>query len=279
MTHDGELGKRLLDKLVSVYLRDGGEQWVLLHLEVQGKRDPDFAERMFVYNYRVFDRYRRAVASLALLTDGSKRWHPHAFSYSLLGSATKIEFPVVKLQNFSERIDELLSDPNPFALVTVAYLQARKTKGHAHRRRIAKWRLTKLLYERRWSKQRIMDLYMVIDWIMRLPPELDSRFQAGILQLERRTNMAYISSMERYGWERGRKQGLQEGIQQGLQQGLQQGVQQGQAELLIAQIAQRFGPVSIDLALKLRAANPKQLAAWARNFVDAATLEEVFHNK
>jgi hypothetical protein len=46
LSRDAELGKRLLDKLVRVYLRDGEEQWVLVHLEVQGWRDADFAERI-----------------------------------------------------------------------------------------------------------------------------------------------------------------------------------------------------------------------------------------
>lgn len=59
LTRDAELGRRVLDKLVRVHLHTGGEQWVLVHLEVQGRHDKDFAERVFVYNYRVYDRYRR----------------------------------------------------------------------------------------------------------------------------------------------------------------------------------------------------------------------------
>ena len=31
LSRDAEQGRRLLDKLVQVYLRDGGEQWVLVH--------------------------------------------------------------------------------------------------------------------------------------------------------------------------------------------------------------------------------------------------------
>src|SRR5471030_1994980 len=122
LTCDAELGKRLLDKLVSVHLRDGGEQWVLVHLEVQGRRDARFAERMFVYNYRVYDRHRRPVASLALLTDDGRRWRPSSFGYRLLGCSMGIDFPIVKLIDFADRIEELTSHDNPFALVTVAHL-------------------------------------------------------------------------------------------------------------------------------------------------------------
>jgi hypothetical protein len=41
----------------------------LVHVEVQTARDADFPRRMYVCNYRIFDRYNRAVASLAVLAD------------------------------------------------------------------------------------------------------------------------------------------------------------------------------------------------------------------
>ena len=47
---------RVVDKLVKVYLRDGGETWMLLHVEVQGENEAGFAKRMFRYYYRLLDR-------------------------------------------------------------------------------------------------------------------------------------------------------------------------------------------------------------------------------
>jgi hypothetical protein len=63
-----------VDKLVKVYTRDGVEKWMLLHIEVQGKNEPDFPKRMFRYYYRLLDRYDRPVAAIAILTgrDGNK---------------------------------------------------------------------------------------------------------------------------------------------------------------------------------------------------------------
>jgi hypothetical protein len=62
IVQDAELGKRLADKLVKVWRKDGDDAWVLAHVEVQGQERSDFAKRMFVYNYRIFDRYDRPVA-------------------------------------------------------------------------------------------------------------------------------------------------------------------------------------------------------------------------
>lgn len=275
LSRDAELGRRLLDKLVSVHTHDGGERWVLVHVELQGRHDLDFAERMFVYNYRVYDRYRRPVASMALLTDDSMRWRPSSFGYRFLDCKVKIDFPVVKLLDFADRIDELQRGANPFALVTEAHLLARQTRGNMHRRRIAKWKLTKRLYERGWSRQRIIDLYRVIDWIMRLPDALDSRLHHGVFELERRRTMTYLSSIERFGMERGMKRGLQEGRQVGLQEGRQEGKQ----ALLLTQLNKRFSSVDDDVRARLAAADADTLSAWALNFVDAATIDEVFHNK
>ncbi len=77
-----ELGQRAVDKLVRVHLRGGSQVWVLVHLEVQSQRDSDFAERMYIYNYRLFDRFHRRVASLALLADDRQRWRPDSFGYT-----------------------------------------------------------------------------------------------------------------------------------------------------------------------------------------------------
>ena len=79
---EAETGRRYLDKLIRVWRKDDLETWLLIHIEVQGASEADFSERMYVYNYRTYDRYRRPVASLAVLTDESVSWRPDRFSYA-----------------------------------------------------------------------------------------------------------------------------------------------------------------------------------------------------
>jgi hypothetical protein len=69
VVRDAELGRRLADALVQVTLTSGEQRWIYVHIEVQGQRDADFAQRMFTYNYRLFDRYACPIASLAVLAD------------------------------------------------------------------------------------------------------------------------------------------------------------------------------------------------------------------
>jgi hypothetical protein len=54
VVRDAELGRRLTaDALVQVTLTSGEQRWIYMHIEVQGQRDTDFAQRMFTYNYRL----------------------------------------------------------------------------------------------------------------------------------------------------------------------------------------------------------------------------------
>ena len=157
VVQDAELGKRLVDRLVQVATLESGEQWVYIHIEVQGQNDAHFPERLFTYNYRLYDRYRRPVASLAVLADDSESWKPSHYGYQLFGCEVGIRFPTVKILDYASQTETLLEDTNPFALVTAAHLFTRKTKGDPKQRYAAKWRLAKLLYERHWDKQRIVD--------------------------------------------------------------------------------------------------------------------------
>ena len=100
IVRDAELGKRLLDKLVRVTLLSGQESWVYIHLEIQGTPQAEFPERMFVYNYRSFDQFRRPIASMALLADDAPNWKPQTFGYDLLGCQMGIRFPVAKLLDY-----------------------------------------------------------------------------------------------------------------------------------------------------------------------------------
>jgi len=53
----------------------------LVHIEIQGDKDPGIEKRMFVYHYRIFDRYEKMVASFALLADTNEKWRPSEFNY------------------------------------------------------------------------------------------------------------------------------------------------------------------------------------------------------
>ncbi len=223
VVRDGALGARLVDKLVQVAVIGGGDQWVYIHIEVQGRSERAFSERVFVYNYRLFDRFRRPVASLALLVEWHGRPMANQFGYCLFGCEMGFRFPIVKLSAYAEHMDELLHDANPFALITAAHLMTQQTRRDDVQRKRAKWRLTRLLYERNWARQEIIDLFSIIDWLMRLPPELEQALRRRITAYERRHEVPYITSIERLGRAEGKAEGKAEGLFEGKSEGLTEG--------------------------------------------------------
>jgi hypothetical protein len=107
---------------------------------------------------------------LAVLAEDREHWRPSQFGYELFGCRMQIDFPVVKLLDYQADLEALLANPSSFALVT--HLLTQQTKRDPKQRYAAKWRLAKLLYERDWDKQRIIDLFSVLDWMIQVPPEL-----------------------------------------------------------------------------------------------------------
>ncbi len=74
-----DAGVRTVDKLVEVKLLDGASKWLLIHVEVQSQRVEEFAELMFVYYYRIRDKYDKPLVSLAVLGDNHPDWRPDCF--------------------------------------------------------------------------------------------------------------------------------------------------------------------------------------------------------
>ena len=122
IARDARLGKRLADKLFKVWRRDGKETWLLVHVEIQGRREATFAERIYVYNYRIYDRHRHLVASLAVLCDEQRGWRPDRFVYNNWGCEVSFRFPVIKLVDYRRDEAALEQSASPFAAVIMAQL-------------------------------------------------------------------------------------------------------------------------------------------------------------
>ncbi len=248
--------RRYADKLVKVWRRTGEEMWVLVHVEIQAGHETDFAERMFIYYYRLFDRYRLPLASLLVLADDRPQWRPDHYERQLWGCEVHLKFPVVKLFDYQGRLAELEADPNPFALATAAYLLARATQQDPQHRLAGKLALTRRLYQRGWTKPEVLDLYEFIDWLLALPEALEDAFLDEIHELEESTKMRYISSAEHIGIRRGTQLGIQ--------------------QVLRRQLRRRLGEPPAWVETKLQEGTPPQLEQWADQLLDTNTLEVVF---
>ena len=209
---DSERAKRIADALVKVYLHNGNEQWVLIHIEVQGQRDVTFPERMFISYYRIFDKHKQRVAGFAIFSDDDLNWHPTTFFSELLDAYVEYRFNTAKLIQLTP--ESLEESTNPFAWIVLAHRAAQQTSKNVQARLRTKIRLTQQLADKRYSLDAIYDLYRFMDWVMQLPAAEALQYKAELRKLESEP-MKYISSIEQMA--------LAEGIEKGLEKGLEQG--------------------------------------------------------
>ena len=212
IVRDAETGRRHADKLVRVWSLEDKPFHVMVHIEIQSDKDRKFPQRMYIYNYRIFDKQYLPVTSLAILADENSSWRPGAYCSEQWGCKINFEFPMVKLIDYATRIDDLLDKSNPFAIITAAHLKTKATKNNPQARYSWKWTITKALYEKGFSTKDILNLYRLVDWLMMLPDDLTRQFTEKLIAYEEEHKMPYITSAERIGIEKGILQGIEKGM-------------------------------------------------------------------
>ncbi|NCO39705.1 MAG: transposase [Armatimonadetes bacterium CG_4_10_14_3_um_filter_66_18] len=196
-------GSPSVDKLVKVWRRNGAETWLLAHVEVQNQALADFPWRVHVYHSAIFAHFRCCVVTLVILGDARRGWRPHSSEYGAWGGRSLLEFPIAKLLDYEDRWEELEASGNPFAPVVMAHLKTIATQGDPQSRYEWKIRILRWLHREGLDLQDFRNLFRFIDWLMRLPVELDERCIADIRRYEEETNMPWMSPFEQRTFDRG----------------------------------------------------------------------------
>jgi hypothetical protein len=260
---ESEVGTRLADMLFKVWLKDGRETWLLIHIEVQAQPDEDFPQRMFVYYYRIYDLYNQALLSLAVLCDDRPDWQPNQFAVECFGCKVSLEFPIAKLLRYRDRQQELEESTNPFAAIVLAHLTERETRQDPSARQTWKLRLVKGLYERGLAKEDVQQLFRLIDWLMVLPAELQGSFREAIYQFEMEKRMPYVTSIERMAEEKGLNAG-------------REAERHDLLEIITEGLSAKFGAAGKKLAARVgECRDIARLKAVARALITAKNIKEV----
>ena len=210
---DAKRGRRYADQLVKLH-RTQGDPMVsdrpkvivlLLHIEIQASPEKEFAERMFVYAIRIFDYFRQPAVSVAILCDANPKWRPNQYSFSLPQTALNFEFGTVKLLDYNDHWAELEASQNPFAWVVMAQLKMLETKKDKPTRKIWKMRLVRRLYESGYNQDEVLNLFRFLDWLLKLPKNLEAEFLQELTAYEEERQMPYVTSVERIGIEKGER--------------------------------------------------------------------------
>ena len=217
ITPYGNVGKRYADELVKVHLKDGSMAcvWVFIHIEVQGKKEKKglFPERAYIYNYRIYDKNIEKgvkVISVAILTDEDENYRPDEYLVQQWGFELRMKIPMVKIIDFKNKkeLREMLeTSDNPMAMIVKAQLKNYELKKAGNERKSSvKWELIRQCYEKKHLKEEIRVLLKFIDWLIRLPEGLTEQLTKKIALLEEEYKMPYVTSWERLGEKKGKKE-------------------------------------------------------------------------
>ena len=219
VVRDAELGKQRVDKLVRVTRLDGKQEWVLLHIEVQSRREKEIARRMYQYHHRIVDRFEQSAVTLLILADLQPGWRVSAYESETWGCKVRFEFPVCKLLDL-EAEGALERPGDASAIVIAAYLEALRTGKNLRARFEVKLRIMRRLFDQLFERQDVLEIFRILDWLLTLPDELTLEFREKMVSYNKAKVMPLLSSFERLSLEQGLQQGLLKGRQEGRQEAI-----------------------------------------------------------
>ena len=186
------------------------------------------------------DTYRR---NLILLYN---KFIKSTIGYFAGRSLTEVRFHVLKLIDYRSQRETLETSTNPFSVVILAHLAALDRYPTDQEKLHQKIGLTRLLYERGFQKQQILDLYLFIDYMLTLPEPLAIVYNDEIHRIEEEKNMAYITTAERIG----------------IQKGLEQGLRQGEYNVILRLLKCKFLDIPQGYLSKIDEADEDTLLVW-----------------
>jgi hypothetical protein len=201
-----DMGDRAADVLVKVHLKDGTYSYIciFIHIEVQGQPLANFMEKMYIYNYRIFDKRIEAgvpVISVAILTDDNENYRPDEYVVNFCGFELRMKIPIVKIIDFrlkKELREKQETSTNPMALVVRAQLKSLEVnKADDNTKFNVAKELIRECYKQGYSKKEIQTLAKFIEWVIRLSKTLEKRLKEEMKKIEEEFNMPYLASWER----------------------------------------------------------------------------------
>jgi hypothetical protein len=246
-SNQAEKQKRILDIAAKVRLRSDsplvarGEEdvFIIVHIDPQSTRKPNFERRMFRYFSRLHDRYNLPVYPIALLTfDAPTNQQPDRYG---------IEFPNLMVLDFRYQVVQLnqlswrdyVNNPNPVACALMAKMNIAPTD-----RPRVKFECLRLLLTLRLDlgKQKLISSFF--DGYLQLTPQQTQQFEALVdtLELPEKEKVMVLTT----SWkEEGRVEGRQE----------------ASMNIALQLLNYKFGVLAPEVVERIRALNITQLEA------------------
>ena len=200
---------KYVDKRVKVLTNNHEEEWILIHIEVQGYTDKDFAKRMFQYYYRILYKYDKPITTIALFTDADADFHPANYKRMFLGTGVNYTFNTCKIAALDDAMLE--ASNNPFAMVILSAKMAisKKIKNDEQMFSMA-FDLAKRLLHKQVPEEKIRHVMNFLRYYIRFDKqEMFAKFENEISIL---TEGATTMGMEEFLLEQAENKGIEKGM-------------------------------------------------------------------
>ena len=216
---------RFVDALMKIALKSGGDEWVLLHIEVQGSGGEDLPSRMHRYYCLLFAHHGRHPAALAILTEPRPKENKNFYAFSHFGTSIKYSYNCLDIEALDE--DALKASDNPFDLAIYASRKAKRCRKDELQKFIYLRELRTLLNDKGWNSRDSRELLLFLERIINLKSEaLRIKYINECRDMEEK-RMPYESWIEKAFKDEGIAIGRDEGISIGRDEGISIGRDEG----------------------------------------------------
>lgn len=192
------------------------DAYILIHLEPQSYRDPEFHERMFIYFSRIFERHRKEhklIIPIAVFTnDDAKEEKDTLFIGIPEHEVMRFQFLKVELRNNNWR--QFIESDNPVAAALLAKMGYNKSEKY--QLRVAYLRMLLRLRQRLDDAQLAL-IMSVADLYFKPDLEQDERILQQIYEQNAEEVDDIMKLMPEWS-KKGYEQGIVDGIEKGKQE-------------------------------------------------------------
>ena len=185
---------RFVDTLMKIMLKDGGDEWVLLHIEIQGAGGEDLPTRMHRYYCLLFAHHGRHPAALAILTAPRPKENKNFYEFSHFGTSLKYSYNCLDIESLDE--EALKSSDNPFDVALYAARKAKQCRKNEMQKFVYLREFWTLLKAKGWAREDGKALLLFIERIINLKDEaLQMQYTEEYIKQEEE-KVAYVSWFE-----------------------------------------------------------------------------------
>ena len=235
--------ERRVDILVETKLK-GKDVAIIVHTETQAYYQKDFAERMFIYFSRLYEKHRKPIIPIAVFSYDERKDEPNMFEISIPTlPIMKFEFLTLELNKKNWR--EYIKDENPVTAALLSKMNYTKTEQGELKREFFRM-LIKL--ETRYDKARMALISGFFECY--LPINLNEDVQ--LLEKDERVKVVELMN----SWQR---KGFEEGIERGIEEGIQKGIEKERKEMIFRLLDQGCDMKTITTVTQLSEKEVKKI--------------------